>query len=257
VAGFLQFVTEGEIQRVLGHQRVRRQIETMAGHIIVAGFGRMGSLVCEELAAAGEAFVLIEQSPDRVAEIERRGYLYISGDATEEKVLQEAGLERARALVTVVPSDADSVFITLTARELAPRVRIIARAEMPTSQKKLHQAGANHVVLPAAIGAHRIASLVTNPTAVEFVELVTQRSSLAIEMDEFPVGPSSPLLGRTLRDADIGRRTGVIVIALKRADGRVEFPPSGDEPFASGDSIVVVGRRSNLDRFRLQFPATR
>jgi voltage-gated potassium channel len=255
VAGFLQLLTEGEIQRALGHQRVRRQIETLKDHIIVTGFGRMGSLVCEELTASGEPFVVIEQSADRVSEIERHGFLYVFGDATEEKVLEEAGLRRAKALVTAVPSDADSVFITLTARELAPDVQIVARAEHPSSQKKLHQAGANHVVLPTAIGAHRIASLLTNPSAVEFVELVTQRSSLAIEMDEFPIDPTSHLVGKTLRDADIGRLTGVIVIAIKRAVGEVEFPPSGDLALSPGDSIVLVGRRANLDQFRRQFLA--
>jgi voltage-gated potassium channel len=255
VAGFLQFLTEGEIQSLLGHKRVRRQIETLKDHIIVAGYGRMGSLICAELHQAGEAFVLIETLPDRVAEIERHGFLYVLGDATEEKVLQEAGLPRARALVTAVPSDADSVFITLTARELAPNVQIVARAELPSTQKKLHQAGANHVVLPAAIGAHRIASLLTNPSAVEFLELVTQRSSLAIEMDEFPLDADSQLTGHTLRDADIGRLTGVIVIAIKRTSGNVEFPPAGDLPFGPGDSIVLVGRRANLDQFRRQFCA--
>lgn len=253
LAGFIQFITEGEIQQLLGLQRVRRQIETLRNHTIVAGFGRMGSLVCDELARANEPFVLIEQSADRVPEIERHGYLYLVGDATEEKVLQDAGLQRARALVSVVPSDADNVFITLTAREIAPQVQIVARAEHPTTQKKLHQAGANHVVLPAAIGAHRIASLLTNPSAVEFVELVTQRSSLAIEMDEFAILESSPLAGRTLRDSDIGRRTGLIVIAVKRADGKVEFPPAGDVPINAGDRIVLVGRHGSLALFSRQF----
>jgi voltage-gated potassium channel len=253
LAGFIQFIAEGEIKQLLGHQRVRRQIETLSNHTVVAGFGRMGSLVCDELSKAGEPFVLIERTDERQPEIERHGYLHVIGDATDEKVLKDAGLTRARALVTVVPSDADNVFITLTAREIAPKVQIVARAEQPTTQKKLHQAGANHVVLPAAIGARRIASLLTNPSAVEFVELVTQRSSLAIEMDEIPIEASSTLAGHSLRDADIGRRTGVIVIAIKRADGRVEFPPPGDEPLNAGDSIVLLGRRSNLDQFRRQF----
>jgi voltage-gated potassium channel len=109
------------------------------------------------------------------------------------------------------------------------------------------------VILPALIGARRIVSLLTNPTAVEFAELVTQQSSLAIEMDDVPIRETSKLEGRTLRDADVGRRTGIIVIAVKRADGRVEFPPPGDEPLRQGDSIVVIGRRSNLDQFRTLF----
>jgi voltage-gated potassium channel len=253
VAGFVQFVAEGEIQQLLGHKRVRRQIETLTNHTIIAGFGRMGALLCADLEAAGEPFVLIENSTARSPEIERRGILYVLGDATEEKALLEAGLDRARALVTTVPSDADSVFITLTARQIAPKIVIVARAELPSTQRKLHHAGANHVVMPAAIGAHRIASLLTNPTAVEFAELVTQRSSLQIEMDDVPVEAGGPFDGLTLRNADIGRRTGVMVIAVKRVDGRVEFPPSGDEPFAAGDSIVVLGRRTTLDQFRREF----
>ena len=109
--------------------------------------------------------------------------------------------------------------------------------------------------MPASIGAKRLVTLLTNPSAVQFAELVTQRSSLAIEMDEFAIEIASHIAGHTLRDLNIGRRTGVIVIAVKRADGRVEFPPAGDEAFAPGDCIVLVGRRSNLDEFRLQFCA--
>jgi voltage-gated potassium channel len=253
VAGFVQVMLEGEIRRLLGLKRMRRQIEQLEGHTIVAGFGRVGSLVVDELAAAGLPFVVIERSADRIAEIERHAFLYVQGDATDEQVLKDAGLPRAQVLVTAMPSDAETVFITLTARQMAPQVMIVARAEQPTTLKKLRQAGADHVVVPAAIGAHRIVSLLTNPSAVEFAELVTQRSSLAIEMDDIPIRDGSPLKDRTLRDADIGRRTGVIVIAIKRADGRVEFPPTGDEPFALSDSIVVLGRRANIDQFRRQF----
>ena len=119
-----------------------------------------------------------------------------------------------------MPHDAENVFITLTGRQMCPKFLIIARAEQPSTLKKLRQAGADHVVLPAAIGAHRIVSLVTNPAAVEFAELVTQRTSLAIEMDEMPILATHALAGHSVRDADIERRTGVIVVAIKRADGR-------------------------------------
>lgn len=253
LARFIQMLTEGEIQNLVGHRRMRRQIETLQGHTLVAGYGRVGALVCDELAESDMPFVVIDSDADAIAEIEKRGYYYVHGDATEEKILNDAGLDRARVLVTVMPNDAANVFITLTARQLAPSVMIVARAELPSTQKKLKQAGANHVILPAQIGAHRIVSLLTNPTAVEFAELVTQRSSLAIEMDDIPIRDGSPLSGQTLRDADIGRRTGVIVIAVKRADGRVEFPPSGDKPLVAADSIVVLGRRANLDQFRKLF----
>lgn len=253
LARFIQFLTEGEIQNILGHRRMRSQIALLSGHTVVAGFGRVGALVCDELAEADLPFVTIENQADKISEIETKGYLYVYGDATEEKTLSSAGLERAETLVTVMPSDAANVFICLTARQMAPKMKIVARAEQPSSQKKLRQAGADHVVLPALIGAHRIVSLLTNPSAVEFAELVTQRSSLAIEMDDIPIKGKSSLEGLTLRDADIGRRTGTIVIAVKRVDGRVEFPPPGDIPLVPGDSIVVLGRRSNLDQFRRMF----
>jgi voltage-gated potassium channel len=253
LASFIQFLTEGELLVYFGRQRMMRQIETLAQHTIVAGYGRVGSLVCDELAAADQPFVVVEQSHDRAEEVEAKGYFCVRGDATEEKTLDEAGIRRARVLISAMPHDAGNVFITLTGRQICPELLIIARAEQPTTVKKLKHAGADHVVLPAAIGAHHIVSLVTNPAAVQFAELVTQRTSLAIELDELPILATHALAGHSLRDADIKRRTGVIVVAIKRADGQLIFPPSGDEILAPGDSVVFLGRRSNLDQFRQQF----
>ncbi len=253
LGGFISLLTEGELQKYLGQQRMMKHIETQEGHTIVAGFGRVGAMVCEGLTSSALPFVVIEMDATRVAEIEARGFLYMVGDATDEAVLEQAGIQRASGLVSALGNDAANVFITLTARELSPNLLIIARAEQPTSHKKLRQAGANHVIMPAVIGASRIVSLLTNPTALEFVELVTQRSSLAIEMNDIPIQADSPLAGQSLRDADIGRLTGVMVMAIKRADGRVEFPPSGDSPLEPGDSIVLLGRRASLDHFREKF----
>ena len=253
VAGFVQYLTEGEIRNYLGQQRMRRQIAALTGHTIIVGFGRIGLLVAEELVTNNVAFVVVEKSPLRLPELERRGYPHVGGDATEEETLRSAGIERARTLISVLATDAENVYITLTAKRLVPDLDVIARADQVVTMKTLRQAGARHVVMPAAIGAHRIASLLTNPSAVEFAELVTRHSSLAIEMEEIPVRSRGALDGLTLRDADIGRRTGVIVIAIKRADGRVEFPPSGEEAFGAGDTAVLLGLRSNLDTFRQIF----
>jgi voltage-gated potassium channel len=253
LGAFVQSLTESEILGYFGHQRMIKQIETMSGHAIVAGFGRVGALVCDELLAAEQPFVVVELSPQIAAEIEAKKFLCVTGDATEEKVLKEAGIERARVLITAMPNDAENVFITLTGRQFCPGLLIIARAEQPSTVKKLQHAGADHVVMPAAIGAHRIVSLVTNPAAVQFAELVTKRTSLAIEMDEMPIQEAHALAGRSVREADVKRRTGVIVVAIKRADGRLEFPPTGDEILAPGDSIVYLGRRANIDQFREQF----
>ena len=253
LAAFIQSLTESELLTYFGRQRKMRQIETLSNHSIVAGYGRVGALVCEELSAADQPFVVVELSNDRAQEIEGRGFFCVTGDATEEKVLLGAGIRRARVMISAMPNDAENVFITLTARQLCPKLLIIARAEQPSTVKKLRHAGADHVVLPAAIGAHRIVSLVTNPAAVQFTELVTQRTSLAIELDELPILATHALAGHSLRDADIKRRTGVIVVAIKRADGQLVFPPSGDEILSPGDSIVFLGRRGDLEPFRQQF----
>jgi voltage-gated potassium channel len=230
-----------------------KQIHGLSQHTIVVGYGRVGGLVCDELADREQPFVVIDLSRERADMAQERGFLVVTGDATEEKILKQAGIERARVLVSVMPDDAENVFITLTARQMCSGLVIIARAEGPATPKKLRQAGANHIVMPAAIGAHRIVSLLTNPAAVEFAELVTNRSSVAIEMDELPIAASSQLAGKTLRDADIKRRTGVIVVAIKRTDGRVEFPPSGDEEMAAGDTVVLLGTRQHIDDFRQQY----
>jgi voltage-gated potassium channel len=250
LGSFLQVLTESEILGYFGRHRMKKQIELLSGHTIVAGYGRVGSLVCDELAAREQPFVVVELVNERTALAEARGFACVTGDATEEEVLKRAGIERAKVLVTVMPNDAENVFITLTARQLRSNLVIIARSEGPSTPKKLRQAGADHIVTPAAIGAHRIVSLLTNPAAVEFAELVTNRSSVTIEMDEMPIASASELAGVSVRNADIKRRTGVIVVAIKRSDGRVEFPPSGDEIMAAGDSLVILGRREDLDLFR-------
>ena len=256
LGSFVQLLTESEILDYFGRHRMSKHIQTMSGHTIIAGFGRLGGLICDELAAREKPFVLIDLSQERAAMAEARGFSIITGDATEEHVLQQAGIERAKVLVTVVPNDAENVFITLTARQMCAHLVVIARAEGASTPKKLRQAGADHIVMPAAIGAHRIVSLLTNPAAVEFAELVTNRSSVQIEMEELLISASSALAGLSQRDSDIKRRTGVIVIAIKRVDGRLEFPPTGDEIISPGDSIVLMGQRPNLELFREHYRVT-
>ncbi len=253
LATLVAVITSEELKQYLGKKRVKRQIEELKQHVIVVGLGRMGTQLCTELQTAGVPFAIIDRDPLKMAEIERRQWLGIQGDATLESTLQSAGLAQARALVTTVPDDAFNVFIALTARDLNPSVLILTRAEDPSTLRKLQRAGADHVVQPTAIGAQRIATLLTNPTAVQFTELVTQKGTLEIEMDEIEVQAGGPFAKLSLRELDIGRRTGVVVIAVKHPDGRVEFPPSGTEPFQAGDRIVLLARRGNLADFHAQY----
>ncbi len=220
-ARLCSFSPRARFLATLVRHRMIKRIETLSGHTIVAGYGRVGALVCDGLVDTGTPVRGRSTcSPERSSELEARGFIFVTGDATEEAVLRKAGIERAKVLVSCMPNDAENVFITLTARQMCSGLMIIARAEQPGTPRKLKQAGADHIVMPAAIGAHRIVSLLTNPAAVEFAELVTSRSTVAIEMDEMPIQPSSALAGHSLRDADIKRRTGVIVVAIKRSDRR-------------------------------------
>jgi voltage-gated potassium channel len=252
-AGFVQFLTEGEVYAILGQSRMHSQIEGMSGHTIIAGFGRVGGLICEELESCGVAFVVVEASADRVPELTRRGYPHVRGDATEEQTLLDAGLMRAKTLVSVLPNDANNVFITLTARQLSPDVEIIARAEQPSAAKTLHHAGARHVVMPAAIGAHRIAALLTRPKAVAFAELVTHHPGLELQMLAMVIREGSPLVGKSLVEADVRRKTDVNISAVRTRDGRVEIPVMRSHVFEAGESLMVVGRVDDLDHFQTEF----
>ena len=191
LGSFVQLLTESEFLDYFGRHRMMKNIQTFTGHTIIAGYGHLGSLLCEELAARDKPFVLIEQSHEREALAEARGFPIVIGDATEEQVLHQAGIERAKVLVTVTPNDTENVFITLTARQMCSNIMIVSRAEGPSTPKKLKQAGADHIVMPAAIGAHRIVALLTNPAVVKFAELATHHSSSEIEMEELLIVGSS------------------------------------------------------------------
>ena len=164
---------------------------------------------------------------------------FVIGDATEEDTLLQAGLKRARALVIVLKSDADNVYITLTSHTLCPNLVIVARAEQPTTDAKLTRAGASRVVCPQVIGATKVANILTRPTVVDFVEVANK--GVDLELDEYKVSDRSPLVGRSLRDSHVRRKTGAIVVAIKRADGEALVNPDPDAHLEAKDTLILVG----------------
>lgn len=249
LGAFVQLLTAGEVERALGIRRMNREIDRLHGHVIICGFGRMGRILCAELQRQEVPLVVVERSTDVVGEIVAAGYLAYQGDATDEATLLAAGVKRAKCLATVLPGDADNVFITLTARNLCPVLQIIARGELPSTQKKLLQAGATRVVLPAAIGALRMAAMVTKPSTVELMELFTGKNLLDVEVDELSVAESCPLVGKTVHEAETRRRHGLLVVAVKRADGNMAFNPGAEFRFTPGDTIIVMGKPDDITRF--------
>jgi voltage-gated potassium channel len=247
VGGFIQMIAEGEIHRALGVRRMSRGIDETSNHVIICGFGRVGRILAEELCDLGKPFVCVDANPQRIAEAEQQGYLIVTGDAGEEDTLVRAGIARARVLATVLPSDAANVFITLTARELSADIEIIARGESPATQRKLIRSGANHVVLPAAIGASKIASMISCPSASSLIHDEKQnerfRSDLAcvgLSLHEFSIEPSSNLVGSVLGSLVSSCKTGLIVVAIRRSDETMIHKPSMEEKILAGDTLYIL-----------------
>jgi len=246
-------MTQGEINRALGIQRVNRELRRLSDHIILCGFGRMGEILAEQLHRHKHSLVILDHDDDRIAEAGQLGYLAVNANATEEDALRSVAIERAKILVTTLPQDADNVFITLTARNLNPKIHIIARGELPSTEKKLIQAGADRVVLPAATGAMRMAAMITRPSMVELVELVAGRHVAEVEVDEITLPEDCQLVGSTLGNSHIRSRNGLLVVAIRRSDDQLHFAPGADMVFAAGDQVIVIGPITDIENFRREF----
>lgn len=246
----VQAMVEGQIRRALGIRRMTREIDQLTDHEIICGFGRIGQTLAEDLRRRDERFVVIDRDPDVVRDACDAGYLVVAGDATEDETLRDAGVERAKTIIVALPSDADNVYLTLTARNLAPKLRIIARGDQPGAERKLRQAGADQVVLPAVIGARRMATMVTRPYAAELLEHFTSPERLDVDLEEFVVPEGHPLVGQTVRHAAPREQHNLLVIGVRSADGQIVFNPDPDEPFAPGDTLIVLGKQQDVARFR-------
>jgi voltage-gated potassium channel len=239
-------IVEGEFQQFFGRRRMEKQIDALTNHYLVCGYGRIGEVICRELAAKPVPFVVIELEEERVLKVEEAGYLLLKGDATDEKVLLVAGVIRAKGLFATMPVDADNVFMVLTAKDLNPSIFVVARAETERSEKTLTHAGADKVISPYAMGGHRMALAALRPAVVDIIELATHYQSLELQLEEIVVPTGSPCDGVTLRDSGLRQEPGVIVVAIKRALGGMIFNPSADEKIEAGDSLVALGEVARL-----------
>ncbi|WP_036479034.1 TrkA family potassium uptake protein [Myxosarcina sp. GI1] len=256
VGGFLQMVTEGEIHRALDEHRRSRGIDRLQNHAIICGFGRMGQILAQQLQQARQEFVIIELNSERVALAEQMGYLTQTGNAADENILQSVGIEKAKMLATVLPDDAVNVFITLTARGLNPQLMILARGELPTTEKKLKLAGADRVVLPAIIGGMRMANLMTRPAVTNYLEHRDERDYLDellgqidIKIDELAVAQNSYLVGKTIERLEVRGKGAFIIIALRRHDGTVIKNPDRHLVLEAEDRVIVMGHQADIPHF--------
>lgn len=248
-------VIEGELQQVFGRRKVQRQIERMTEHIIVCGFGRMGRIVCKELDAKPAQFVVIDRDADALRHAEGEGYACVTGDATEDGVLTAAGIDRAQGLVAALPKDADNVYVTLSARELNPRLVIVARAEDERSERKLLHAGATRVVSPYVIGGSRMAHALLRPAVLEVIDLATHYSSMELQIEEVLVNAGGFCDSATVAESGIRETLGLIVIAIKRAGGEMLFNPPPSACIEAGDRLVLMGQIGTLREVERRFKA--
>lgn len=241
-----QVVLEGELQGVLGRKRMKNEVAKLKDHYIVCGFGRIGGPVADGLQAEGFPLCVLESDHELEGDLQDSGHLYLIGDATDESVLQSAGLDRAKAVLALLASDADNLFLTITAKELNPSVMVIARASEDKVEPRLKRGGADRVISPYQSACARVLHAAIRPTVVDFLELVTQREFMHLNLEEIKVSGHSPLSGRSLAESQIRTQYGVIVVAVEQADGTMEFNPPASHAIHGGDTLVVIGKSSDL-----------
>lgn len=241
----VQFITAAQLAEMLGTRRMTQRIDRLQNHVIICGFGRIGNQLARALFGAGAPFVILEASEARCAEASGRGYLCHRGDATEETHLMQAGIERARAVVSVLPDDAANVFITLSARSINRDLLIIARGEAPATHGKLVQAGADRVVLPAHIGAERIAELLLFPAAEGLIGargIETQLRALGLEMEVVVAEAGSPWAGKTVAEIEAAATIPFLLLEVERAGSGDRERPNAETRIDPGDGLLLLGR---------------
>ena len=246
------YLFEGELRHIFKNYFSDREVNKLTNHTIVCGLGRNGYRASEEFLKSGEPFVVVEKNKELLDDLPiTEKLLLVLGDATHDDVLRKAGIERAKAIITTLPSDAENVFITLTARELNPTIRIVARASEENSLTKLERAGANNVVMPDAIGGMHMAQLITKPYVIEFLDLLSGIGNAAMHLEEFSYNQfKDEFKDKSLKELDIRNQTGVTIIGFKDDKSGFSFHPGADTIMGRDDIMIVLGTQPRIDQFK-------
>jgi voltage-gated potassium channel len=239
-----KILLEGELQEIYGRKRLEKKIKGLKDHYIICGYGRMGKIIARELKSKGKKFVAIEKEPHSLTD--KEDILLFKGDATSDEVLKELNIEKAKGLISVLPTDAENLFVVLSARGLNQDLLIVARAGEEGSQQKLLRAGADKVVSPYHIGGLRMAHTVLKPAVVDFIEFATQSGNIDLQMEEIKIQESSQLAGLTLDQCGIGRDLGIIIVTIKHVDGGMKYNPTFGSTINAGDTLIALGEISKL-----------
>lgn len=243
-----QVMIDFQVRTIIGRRKLGKQIQALKDHFIICGFGRIGKIICKELAANKIPMVVIDNAPDINQSLESEGIPFINDDASSEDVLLEGGIKKARGLISVVASDADNLFITMTARGLKPDLFILARAEEEPTEKKLLRAGASKVAMPYLIGGHKMAQSIIKPAVTDFLDFTVHNREMGLEMGELLVYEQSRLNGMKLIDSGIRKDLDVIIVAIRRENGEMQFNPSSESLIRSGDTLIALGKSNDLEK---------
>ncbi len=244
---FTEAVIQGYFQEGIRLREQRRLLEALSGHYIVCGFGRTGRQVSLEFEAEGVPFLVVEASPELVRGAQQLGYIALQGDATLDQTLEAARIEQAACIVCTLPSDADNLYVLLSAKNLNPTMRTIARANSPEALKKLKQGGADAVVSPYITGGRRMAAAALRPQVMDFIDGVISSSNRAFYIEEFRLDIATcPVVGQTLQQTQLRSRTGALVLAIRSTDGTLLTGPTADTELANGDLLICMGTADQL-----------
>lgn len=246
IANIVSAVVESGITAALGRRRLYKDISQLKDHVILCGAGRVGLRVVDELAKRDVDFVVIERDEHVAEQLLKQGKLVLIGDATDEKVLEGAQVSTARTLITAASSDAENVYITLTARGLNPNIYIVARANDQAAERQLKRAGVNKVVSPVLIGSHRMAQAALSPAVADFLESTMATEELDLNFEQVHIAENSRLDGVKLKESGIRSEHEVMIVAITPREGKMIFNPNGDQLLQAGDLLIAIGRRSGL-----------
>lgn len=244
---FAEVMVEGGLRNILERRKMNKQVSQLRNHYIVCGFGRIGKVICQILKESKRPFVVIEKDECEMHNIEAEGYYALAGEAADDEILLRAGIKEARGMIAVVSSDADNVFITLTARGLNPGLFILARSSgAPGAETKLQRAGASKVISPYYIGARRMAQLVVKPTVIDFIDMTMHAGELGLRMEELLVTDRASFANKQLIESGIRKKFDIIVVAIKREGEAMLFNPKPDSLILPGDILIVLGEHNQI-----------
>jgi voltage-gated potassium channel len=246
IGAMTQTVIELELNQFFGKRRVKSMIDKLDGHVIVCGYGRVGHGAAEELRQAGASFVIVDRNEERVERAMKDGMLAVLADANRDETLRDVRIDRARGLIATLSSDADNLFLILSAKALNSRLHLSARIAEEASEQKLRRAGADFVFAPYNSTGHRMAQALLKPHVHQFLDFTTQNMGLDAGIEQVRVSERSAFADRSLEQVQMRQELGVIVLAIRKAAGEMIFNPPDDAKISSGDHLIVMGRPEGL-----------